>query len=142
MKKITKSAEETKKLAQEMASQLKGGAVIALTGELGSGKTTFVQGLAEFFGIAQEVSSPTYTLIQEYNIKDTRLPLTKLIHIDCYRLNNYQELLDVGINDYYEQPESMIIIEWAEKAKPIIPATAHWIKFQHGKNDTERIIEV
>jgi tRNA threonylcarbamoyladenosine biosynthesis protein TsaE len=140
LKKTTKSAQGTKKLAQDIAKGLKGGEVFALSGDLGAGKTTFVQGLAEFFGIAALVTSPTYTLIQEYEITDSRLAIKKLVHVDCYRLDSYQELLDIGIQDYYDDPESVMIIEWAEKAKPAIPSIAHWIYFKHGKKENERHI--
>lgn len=142
MKKTTRSDQETKLLAQVMAKKLKGGEVLALSGDLGSGKTTFVQGLAEFFGINELVSSPTYTLIQEYQITDTRLAIKKLVHVDCYRLDSYQELLDIGIQDYYDDPESVVIIEWAEKAKPVIPSSAKWIYFEHGDKENERIIQI
>lgn len=140
MNQVTKSIQETKQLAQNTASELKGGEILALSGELGAGKTTFVKGLAEYFGIAAEVSSPTFTLIQEYKINDPKLTINKLIHVDCYRLNSEKELIDIGIQDYLDEPKSVTIIEWAEKVKTVIPAKATWIKFEHGSNINERII--
>jgi len=138
----SKSEQETKKLAAEIARGLKGGEILTLSGDLGTGKTTFVKGMAEFFNIADEVSSPTFTLIQEYGIDDKKYPLFSLIHIDCYRLDNEQDLIDIGIQDYFSGSESVVIIEWAEKVRPIIPANATWIKFKHGSNLEERIINL
>ena len=140
MNQQTKSELETKQLANNMAVKFKGGEVLALSGELGSGKTTFVQGLAEYFNIADQVSSPTFTLIQEYKIDNEKFPIIKLIHIDCYRLNNEQELINIGIEEYFNDSTSVVVIEWAEKVKPIVPETADWIEFQHGSNINERII--
>jgi tRNA threonylcarbamoyladenosine biosynthesis protein TsaE len=140
MIRTTKSEQDTKKLAREIASELKGGEILALSGDLGAGKTTFVKGLAEYFNMADEVSSPTFTLIQEYGIDSSKYPLFSLVHIDCYRLNNEQELLDIGIQDYFSDPDSVVVIEWAKKVKMIIPKKAIWVEFRHGENINERII--
>jgi tRNA threonylcarbamoyladenosine biosynthesis protein TsaE len=140
MRQTTKSEQETKQLAREIASKLKGGEILALSGELGAGKTTFVKGLAEYFNMADEVSSPTFTLIQEYGIDNSKYPIFSLIHIDCYRLDNGEELIEIGIQDYLDEPDSVVIIEWAEKVKSIIPKKATWVEFQHGNSIDERII--
>lgn len=140
MTQTTKSEQETRKLAIEIASRLKGGEVLALSGELGSGKTTFVKGLAEYFNIEDQVSSPTFTLIQEHGIDEAKYPLFSLVHIDCYRLENEKDLIDIGIEDYLSNPDSVVIIEWAEKVKAIIPEKAIWVKFVHGRSADERII--
>jgi len=155
MKKIiTKSDKETKKLTTKIASQLKGGEVLALSGDLGAGKTTFVQGLAEYFGISKAVSSPTFTLINEYLVKnpksesrdskkyqDSKFKIQNLIHIDCYRLESPQKLIDIGFKDYLNRGNVIVAIEWAEKVKDILPNNTQWIYFQHGKKENERIIE-
>ena len=144
MKQITKSAQEPKKLAQDIAKKLKGGEVLALVGELGAGKTTFVQGLAEYFGDKENVSSPTFTLINEYQLKPRKLKsykLQALIHIDCYRLETPQELLDIGFRDYLDNNNLVVVIEWAEKVKKILPKNTLWIFFEHGRQENERIIQ-
>lgn len=142
MKKTTNSQKETKSLAQEIAKSLGGGEVLALVGDLGAGKTTFMQGLAEYFNIADAVSSPTYTLIQEYDLSDhENIKIKKLVHIDCYRLDTADQLLEIGISDYFERPDVVVIIEWADRAKDIIPANATWIIFDH-KEENQRTITI
>lgn len=90
--------------------------VIALSGDLGSGKTTLVKGMAQALGIdPKKVNSPSYVLIKEYNIRGS-----KLFHLDLYRLEGVREIASLGIEEYFNQ-EGMIVIEWAEKAKDLMP---------------------
>lgn len=120
---ITNSAEETQKLAKKLAQKFKNGAIIALSGLLGAGKTTFVQGFAKGLGIKSKLISPTYLLIREY-----QLPFqneAKLYHIDLYRLEEQPQILDLGLKDLFENSKNIILIEWAEKltdvwSKPVI----------------------
>lgn len=121
MKKITTSEEETIKLGQEFVAGIKPGAVLGLVGELGAGKTQFVKGLAKGLGIKDVITSPTFVLLKKYN---------KLIHIDCYRLNNVEEVLDLGLEEYIKQENNIIVIEWADKIKKILPENTVWIEFK------------
>ena len=100
-----------------LASTLKGGDIVALRGELGAGKTTLMKGIAEFFGIdPKDVVSPTFTLMQEYKIKRSKdQKITRLIHIDTYRLKSEDELVEIGVEDYLGEPETVCVIEWPEK---------------------------
>ena len=107
----TKSVDETVALGERLASQLRCGDVIALTGELGAGKTALVKGIARGLGIAQDVTSPTFTLIHEYG--GGRLPL---FHIDLYRLDTVEQALAIGIEEYLT-PDGVTVIEWAEKIR-------------------------
>lgn len=142
MNKTTNSPKETKTIAHELAQSLDGGEVLALVGDLGAGKTTFMQGLAEYFNIADAVSSPTYTLIQEYDLPDREtIKIKKLVHIDCYRLDTAEQLLEIGITDYFERPDVVVVIEWADRAKAIIPANTTWITFDH-KEENQRTITI
>jgi len=111
---ITHSPEETRALAAEIAGELRPGTVIALHGDLGAGKTCFIQGLAEALGIDEPVNSPTYTILGEYQ---GRMPLH---HIDLYRLSGPAEVLGLGLEEYFEAG-GITAIEWAERAEGLLP---------------------
>jgi len=127
MQKITKSTEVTKEFALDFTKKLKGGEILALTGDLGSGKTTFVQGLAKGLGVKEKVTSPTFIIL---NLHPAKNGLT-LAHFDLYRLGNEKELLEIGATDYLGNKEFISVIEWAEKAKKILPENTIWINFEH-----------
>lgn len=110
----TNSPEETWALAAELAAELAPGTVIALHGDLGAGKTCLVQGLAAALEIDEPITSPTYTLIGEY---EGRLPLH---HIDLYRLSGPEEALGLGLEEYFEA-DGITAIEWAERAEGLLP---------------------
>jgi len=110
----TNSPEETWELAAELAAELGAGTVIALHGDLGAGKTCFIQGLAAALGIDEPITSPTYTLIGEY---EGRLPLH---HIDLYRLSGPAEALGLGLEEYFDA-NGITAIEWAERAEGLLP---------------------
>lgn len=115
VKYISNSAEETEKFASKLAQKFKDGAILALSGNLGAGKTTFTKGFAHGLGIKNKIISPTFVLIKEYPI-----PLknnTKLYHIDLYRLENPEEIENLGLSDLFINPSNIILIEWAEKLK-------------------------
>ena len=111
----THSPEETWALAAELAGELGSGTVIALHGDLGAGKTCFIQGYAAALGIDEPVTSPTYTLIGEY--QGGRLPLH---HIDLYRLSGPEEALGLGLEEYFDA-DGITAIEWAERAEGLLP---------------------
>lgn len=134
---ITESAFETKSLGKKVASNLGGGEVFALSGELGSGKTTFVQGFAEGLGVKARIISPTFILMRKYGAGDK-----DFYHVDFYRLegNIENEVINLGLSDLWEKPENIVVIEWAEKIKDIIPESAKWIKFEDLGGDKRKII--
>ncbi|MGK7370706.1 MAG: tRNA (adenosine(37)-N6)-threonylcarbamoyltransferase complex ATPase subunit type 1 TsaE [Candidatus Halalkalibacterium sp. M3_1C_030] len=118
---VTESVEETKRLARHFAGDLKPGDVVCLKGDLGAGKTHFVKGMAEAFGIDEsEVQSPTFTLINEY---EGSMPL---YHFDCYRLESVREAVEIGAEEYFFG-EGVSVIEWPERIQEIIPPEAVWI---------------
>lgn len=119
---LTNSEEETKDLAKNLAKQLRG--VIALTGELGAGKTTFAVGFAKGLGIKEKIISPTYVLIRQHSIPDTQ---KTLYHIDLYRLADFTEL---GLKEIMGNPNNIILIEWAEKVRNLLPKNTIWISFK------------
>ncbi|MEI6891661.1 MAG: tRNA (adenosine(37)-N6)-threonylcarbamoyltransferase complex ATPase subunit type 1 TsaE [Pontiella sp.] len=110
----TNSPEETWELAAELAAELPAGTVMALHGDLGAGKTCFIQGYAAALGIDDPVTSPTYTLIGEY---EGRLPLH---HLDLYRLSGPEEALGLGLEEYF-YTDGITAIEWAERAEGLLP---------------------
>lgn len=117
MKTIIKNLKETKKFAKLFYNTLSGGEIILLEGDLGAGKTTFTKYLAECMGITTPVTSPTFTLIQEYNGKEM-----DLIHCDMYRIEDEMEVIEMGLEDtLYDMPKNKIaIIEWPDKIAGIL----------------------
>jgi tRNA threonylcarbamoyladenosine biosynthesis protein TsaE len=146
MRHITKSPKETKKIGHFLFKELdiekqKNALVIALEGELGAGKTTFVQGLAKIFGIKSKIKSPTFALIKKYNLpKNSKLKSKKyLYHLDCYRLKNHKDLLILGIKDILKNKENILMIEWPERIKKILPKGHIKISFDHVDKNTRKI---
>lgn len=141
-----------------MAGSLKGGEILALTGKLGSGKTTFVQGLAQGLGIKKRVISPTFILMRRYSTPITNHPpspgkaglrrasqslITNFYHLDLYRLekNLEKEVENLGIKEIWTKKENVVAIEWSEKIRNLMPKKATWLKFEDRGGD-RRMIEV
>lgn len=138
---ISKSIENTYKIAGDIAKNLKGGEVLALVGDLGSGKTAFVKGLAKALGIGKHITSPTFVIEKRYDIKYLKnKKLKKLIHIDAYRLNTGKDLINIGINDDFLNNNEIVVVEWADKVKDIIPQNAIWIEFEVLEENQRKII--
>ena len=116
---ITKSAAETQGVGKLLAAELRGGEVISLLGDLGGGKTTFTQGLAAGLGVKGIVTSPTFIIMKKYPVEHD--VIENLYHLDLYRLGDVQELADLGFIDIASDPKNVVVIEWANKAKEIIP---------------------
>ena len=131
---ISHSPAETIALARTLAATLRRGAVLALSGDLGAGKTHFVKGLAAGLGTAASVTSPTFTLLHEY--PGGRLPL---YHFDFYRLDAADEALRIGLDEYLDG-DGACVIEWAEKFPALLPPHTRWLRFSHRK-DGARVIE-
>jgi tRNA threonylcarbamoyladenosine biosynthesis protein TsaE len=123
---LSGSADETFAIASNIGKKLKEGDILALSGELGSGKTCFTCGIARGLGVSNEyqITSPTFTLINEYSAR------CKLYHFDVYRLEGCSDLLDIGCEEYFSG-NGVVVIEWAEKIAGIIPENAIHIKFEY-----------
>ena len=140
MKYLSKSSEETNKIAKDFLNALKlgtGATVVALQGDLGAGKNAFAQEVGKILGVAENMHSPTFVIekIYEINFKGFK----KLIHIDAYRLEKESELLHLGWQDLIKEPENLILIEWPENVAGIIPADAKKIFFKFIDETTREI---
>lgn len=141
MKKIvSNSLEETKKNGFEFAKTLKSGDIVLLSGEMGAGKTMFTKGIAEGLGILEDITSPTFSLMNIHEVKNNP-EIKKLIHIDTYRLENEEQLLQIGAQDYVGQKNTISVIEWPEKLDTLLIGK-HVIKIEikHLGNETREII--
>ena len=130
------SEEQTLEIGERLAHLLTGGDVLALTGSLGAGKTLMTRGMALGLGItAEQVTSPTFTLIQSY---EGRLPV---IHVDLYRLENPLAILQLGLEDYFN-PQNIVIIEWADRLLQILPPDYLALHLEHGDAETIRHLTI
>ena len=132
---ISHSENETRKLAKRLAKKITHG-VIALTGELGAGKTTFVQGFAQGLNIKEKIISPTFVLIRQHKIPNTK---SRLYHIDLYRLENLKDLNNLGLWEILSDSNNIILIEWAEKAKQILPKNTVYVSFERINGNQRKI---
>ena len=112
---ISHSEAETQKFGEEFAKTLKSGSVLALFGDLGSGKTTFTKGLAKGLGIKRRITSPTFVLMRDYDLPQE--DNAQLHHLDLYRLNSSDELKSLDLNELVNQEKNIYVIEWAQKAR-------------------------
>lgn len=144
----SKSPKNTKELGHFLLNHIylntrKNALVIGLEGELGAGKTTFVQGLAHILGIKAKVKSPTFNLMKKYPIPKTKnqeLRTTNfLYHLDCYRLKDHNDLLVLGIKDILKDKDNVLVIEWPEKVKKILPKKYIKIKIEHVSEGQRKI---
>ena len=134
MKYYSDSVENTYKIARDILELYKGTKILLLNGELGSGKTTFVKGFLKGLGCNEIVTSPTFTIVQEYDCRE------KIYHIDLYRLSDLHEAIDIGIDDYLNSG-SYVFIEWPNDIEKIIYRDYLIINFKL-ENINSRIIEV
>jgi len=130
MEYISECLDDTRRLAAKLACRVSSGAVIALNGNLGTGKTTFTQGFAKSIGITESVVSPTFKLVSEYQGSKSWL-----YHIDAYRMKGYQDFLNIGGEKYLIPISGITIIEWANIIKTLIPDNAIHISFDRIKNN-------
>ena len=136
MEHVTTSPEETEALGEALAGRLTPGTVIAFTGDLGAGKTAFVRGLARGLGVRERVTSPTFTIVNEY--EGGRLPL---FHFDMYRLGSADELFDIGWEDYLARG-GVCAVEWSENVSDALDGDCLRVDIRRGGDDSQRIITV
>ena len=125
---ISKNEQDTINFAKDFASKLNIGDIVVLSGELGSGKTKFVQGVLEYFGLDSEISSPTFTIVNEYSKNDINI-----YHFDVYRLADIDEFYAMGGDEYFSN--GICLIEWGEMIENILPEHYTKITFQKSNDD-------
>lgn len=148
MKLLTIKPVQTKKAGQNLAKQIlkktlsKNAFIIGLKGDLGAGKTTFLQGFAKGLKIKENVLSPTFILMRKFQISKNihNSKFKNFYHIDCYRFNSSKEVLTIGFKKIISQPENIIAIEWADKIKNLLPENIVWLEFKIKSKDRREII--
>lgn len=145
MNTLSRSRLETRKIAAVLAKEilskvlrLKSALVLALSGDLGAGKTTFIQSFIKTCGVKKRITSPTFLLIRSYKLKAKSYKL--IYHIDAYRIKKPKELLDLGLQEILNNNKNIVLIEWPEKIRKFLPRQTIWIKFKHGEKENERIL--
>ncbi len=133
----SKNRSQTQKIAKDLSQKFKNtGGIIALMGDLGAGKTTFTQGFAKALGIKEKIISPTFVITRQHQIPNTN---RFLFHIDLYRLENITSLPEIGISEFIDQKNSIVIIEWPEKILNLLPDETIKIKIEKIKNNERKI---
>ena len=133
MKTTTSSAEQTRALGAALGGALRPGDVVVLGGDLGAGKTTLAQGIAAALGVKEPVTSPTFTIVQEY---DGTVPVA---HVDVYRLESVGELFDLGFEEVLDDSR-VTLVEWGDLVAPALPTERLAVRLELGATDDERIV--
>ncbi len=115
----------------------KGARVLALVGDLGAGKTTFSKHLLKHLGVSEHVQSPTFSIINSYSIHTGRY--TKVFHVDVYRIEDHAELEVLKFAELFVHPKHLVVIEWADTIKELVPQDAVWITFEHDTIETRKV---
>jgi tRNA threonylcarbamoyladenosine biosynthesis protein TsaE len=148
---ITTNFKETQALGLKFAKTLRGGEVIALYGDLGSGKTTFMQGLAKGLGITKNIISPTFIIMRTYELGTRekaigsedqarrRLGIRNLYHLDLYRIENGEPTVDLGLNELMGEKENIVAIEWPDKIENLLPEKRINLYFEYLEEDKRQI---
>ncbi len=136
MEHYSSSVQETEALGRALAQHLTPGTVVAFTGDLGAGKTAFVRGMAQGLGIAQRVTSPTFTIVNEY--EGGRLPL---FHFDMYRLGSADDLFDIGWEDFLRRG-GVCAVEWSETVQEALDADTIYVDIRRGAEDNQRVLTI
>jgi tRNA threonylcarbamoyladenosine biosynthesis protein TsaE len=152
---ITKNFKETQKLGEELAKEIKNGTVVALYGDLGSGKTTFTQGFAKGFGIKKRLISPTFIIMRTYQVtinnkqkainKEQKPKIQEqrpktFYHVDLYRIQTEDDIRGIGLDEIIKNDKDIVVIEWAEKLGKLLPKEICKVYFKYLDEDRREII--
>jgi len=124
---MSRSPDQTRRLGARLGALLQGGDVVCLEGPLGSGKTCLAQGVGRGWGVGQTLISPTFVLVREYARLDNTI---RLYHIDLYRISNMDEAFGLGMDEFLGDARAVCVIEWAERARPLMPSEHLWIRLR------------
>jgi len=133
----TNSPEETERIASSLARSLPPGSVVALYGDLGAGKTVFARGFARGLGITEPLSSPTFTIVQEYPVPEGGI----LFHLDLYRIDNSDAALAFGVDEFLNDPDARVLLEWPERIEDILPEGTIRISISHA-GEEKRVLRI
>lgn len=142
------SAADMQKLAASIATKIvaappdKEAKVIALTGDLGAGKTTFSQGFLKALGVRRRIISPTFLIVRPYSLSVARTNFTRAFHIDCYRLKHADELQALGLSEMLSNPKHIVLIEWPELVASLLPRGVMTIDLEHSRSGEGRTVYV
>ncbi len=144
MKIVTDSPLKTKKIGELLAKEIlkernSAPVIIGLRGNLGAGKTTFIQGFAKGLGLRKKITSPTFVIFRHYGLRGASR--RHLFHMDAYRIKKVSELSPLNFKEMISIPRSVILIEWPERIKKALPKETRWFEFRHGHKENERIIK-
>ncbi|MEK7117561.1 MAG: tRNA (adenosine(37)-N6)-threonylcarbamoyltransferase complex ATPase subunit type 1 TsaE [Patescibacteria group bacterium] len=144
------SSDETKKFGAKLAKRVldvgrkkldaKSSLIFALRGDLGSGKTTFTQGFLKGLGVNVRVNSPTFVLMKRFKLRNKKFK--NVYHLDCYRIKRPKELLSLGLKEIFDNSENIVLVEWPERIKGILPRGAQKIVFRHSNKENIRILKI
>ena len=142
------SSKETRSLGKDLALSFarkstagrKGAIVLGLRGDLGAGKTTFVQGFLEGLGSKKRALSPTFIIMRRHALRHEKF--SNIFHIDAYRLKKAEDIAALELKDALANPKNIILIEWADRVKKLLPKGVVWLEFRHGKKKSERSIMI
>jgi tRNA threonylcarbamoyladenosine biosynthesis protein TsaE len=144
MKYLTKNFKQTQKLGEKLAKEFlkqdlnKTALVLALQGDLGGGKTTFLQGFAKGLGIKEKINSPTFVIMKKFKVKNQHFK--NFYHIDCYRINSAKDIDRLGFKDIILKPENIVAVEWSERIKKNLPKSTIIIKFDFVDENKREIV--
>ncbi len=145
VKYLSGSVLQTRRLARVLAEEVlktkpgRRALVIGLIGELGAGKTTFIRAFLHALGVKRKVMSPTFLLWRRFPLPRGR-NFKNVFHLDVYRLEEPKELYQFGLNETVRKPENIIIVEWAERARSVLPQGTIWLHLEHGQKENERYL--
>ena len=135
----SRNPEKTQQVASEIGTKLQAGDILLLNGELVAGKTTFTKFLAEALGVQNDITSPTFTLMDVHPVPEHK-SINQLVHIDTYRMEQAEDLIDIGITDYLGADDTLCVIEWPEKIKDLLAKyDTKTISFEHAPDGTRVI---
>jgi tRNA threonylcarbamoyladenosine biosynthesis protein TsaE len=137
----TSSEQETLALARTFAGELRRGDVVALRGELGTGKTLFARGICERFGVSGHVSSPSFVILNRYEGKDQSNRELLIYHLDLYRVKSLEEIYDLGYEEFFYS-DGITLVEWAEQLGDLLPSKRYEVRIEYGASDTRRRIAI
>lgn len=144
---ITQNQAQTKKLGQALAKKIlkktpaRQAVILGLEGDLGGGKTTFLQGFAAGLSLKERILSPTFVIMRRYKMQSRKRETKSFYHLDCYRLARPKEILSLGFKKIIADPRNIVAVEWAEKIKKLLPKQTIWLRFQF-VDDKKRKISI